>query len=308
MHNFRSYYSLWLRAKNAVDFGFWHVVALFAVAAVVLGITRELLSWAWESQVLVATGLSLLAVLMTRAFVGTPLTSEVSTKLHLRSSKVGLGLSPSSADESDLLANESQHNENSLTVYEDRLTQLEEETGRIWRDMPQPPTFDADNEKRKVIVKYTRMTWDPGGIDRTMTFNFVVHNASSVRILPTLNTDGFLTFETEALHSIRWAVFWHPPFELEPDSKARLDVVVFISERLAESLAYKPQSGSFSVDFSNMLVEFTARDKANNQQSLGYISLGEKQSISCDDHIALQSIRAFVNWRKDLPDDERVPH
>lgn len=199
--------------------------------------------------------------------------------------------------------------EDRLGTHQHRLGLVEKKVDHVWREtQPQTPAFNADTEKSKIIITYARMVWDPGGIDRTMTFAFDVHNASSLWILPTLETDGFLAFETEMLRSIAWQVLWYPSFELEPNGKARLDVVVSISERFAESLAYKPKGGSFNVDFSDMLVEFTGRDRAGSRQSLGYVRLAEKQSVRCDDHIAFQSIRAFVNWREGLPNDERMPH
>lgn len=197
--------------------------------------------------------------------------------------------------------------EDRLREQGDRLARVEEKVDYVRQEtQPTPPAFDAENEKPKIIVSYARMVWNVGGVDRTMTLAFDVHNASSVSVQPTGNTHGHLIFEAEVLMATSWQVLWHPAHELEPNGKGRLDVVVSISERLAESLAFKPKDGTFHVDLSDMRVEFSGRNRHGLELSLGYLSLGEKQVVACEDHIALQSIRSFVKWRAGLTDDERT--
>ena len=102
-----------------------------------------------------------------------------------------------------------------------------------------------------------------------------------------------------------WEIGWGDE-AIAPQRNGQLEVFIPLSEGIAESLAFKPKDGYFVVDFSEMRVELTARDQHHQQQVLGYLPIGERETISIPDHIAFQGIRSFVNWRKKLGDDPRI--
>ena len=117
---------------------------------------------------------------------------------------------------------------------------------------------------------------------------------------------GDLIFEAHRLINVSWTVSIHPAPEIAPDQKAKLNVIYPVSDRFAESLAYKPHDRSFHVDFSEMKFEIAARDRESKELVIGYVDLGGKQNIQISDHVAFQRIRAFVNWRESLGDDDRI--
>lgn len=171
---------------------------------------------------------------------------------------------------------------------------------------PLPVVQDIEDVKRKVIIEYIAFSSKMGHIARSITFSFEITNASAICIQPTGHVRGALIFEAHTLAGVQWAVSLNPPHEIAPNEKARLDVLFPVDERLAESLAFKPRDGFFSAGFSEMEVEFEARDKNNKSQALGYVALGKQQDIKIRDEISLQNIRAFVKWRESLGEDDRI--
>ena len=191
-----------------------------------------------------------------------------------------------------------------LEGLEQRISEAENSIGLLRARIDPQPSFDAKDITKKTFITYSGFSPDFGNIVRSVVFTFDVKNASSVWIQPTGCVQGDLIFEASRLTGINWKVQWQK--EIEPDGTTRLGVIFPLNERLAESLAFKPIDGSFSAEFSEMKVEFEARDENYQRQSLGYIPLGDRYDIRIRAEIALPKIRKVVNWRDSLDDDERI--
>lgn len=141
-----------------------------------------------------------------------------------------------------------------------------------------------------------------GGITRAVVFVFEVTNASSVWINTTGNVKGDLIVLAWRLLGVHWQVDCDG---IEPGKKGDVRIIFPVSESFAKTLAFKPIDGSFSAEFSEMLIEFETKD---NQQrhTLGYIPIGKRFDIPIKDHIAFQKIRKIVEWEEQLGEDGRI--
>lgn len=164
-------------------------------------------------------------------------------------------------------------------------------------------TFDSQDIKGKILLDYKTFDYSMiGGITRAIVFVFEVTNASPVWINTTGNIKGDLIVLAWRLMGVHWQVVCN---EIEPGKKGELRIIFPVSESFAKTLAFKPIDGSFSAEFSEMLVEFEARD---NQQkcTLGYIPIGGRYDIRIQDHPAFQKIRKIVGWEEQLGQDDRI--
>jgi len=163
--------------------------------------------------------------------------------------------------------------------------------------------FDSQDIKDKIFLDYKVFDYSGiGGITRAVIFTFEVTNASPVWINTTGNTKGDLIVLAWRLMGVYWQVVCN---EIEPGKKGQLIIIFPVSENFARTLAFKPIDGSFSAEFSEMLVEFEARDN-HQRQTLGYIPIGKRYDIPIKDHPTFQKIRKLVEWERQLGDDKRI--
>jgi len=163
--------------------------------------------------------------------------------------------------------------------------------------------LDSQDIKEKVFWDYKAFDYSMiGGITRAVIFVFEVTNASPVWINTTGNTKGDLIVLAWRLIGVHWQVVCN---EIEPGKKGELRIIFPVSESFAKTLAFKPIDGSFSAEFSEMLVEFEARDN-HERRTLGYIPIGGRYDIPIKDHPAFQKIRKIVEWEEGLGDDDRI--
>ncbi len=184
-----------------------------------------------------------------------------------------------------------------------QIQKIEDTLGKLQERIEPQSTFDSEGVKDKIFLDYK--TFDDsniGGITRTVVFIFEVTNASPVWINTTGNVKGDLFTAGCRLFGVHWQVICN---ELEPGKKGNLKIRFPVSERFAKTLAFLPKNESFSAEFSDMLVEFEARD--NHQKcTLGYIPIGERYDIPIIDHMAFQKLRNIVKWEEGLGEDGRI--
>ncbi len=198
--------------------------------------------------------------------------------------------------------------ENRLSSITDQLSRVEEKLGYL-NVKTEPPrvTYDVEGVKKQIIVSYLNISFGLiGAIQRSLIFSFKLHNASSFWIYPTDNTAGDLIIDAERMTAVNWQINLNPPTEIEPGKEGQLDIVFPVNQRLAELLAFMPGRSPVSFNFSEMRFEVAARNSDNQRQVLGYLTVGESHQVTVGDHMTFQRIRAFVNWRKNLGEDERL--
>lgn len=140
-----------------------------------------------------------------------------------------------------------------------------------------------------------------GGITRSVCFVFEVTNASSIWIGATGNVKGDLIVLAWRLLGVRWVVECNG---IEPDSKGKVRIILPVPETFARTLAFKPQDGSFSADFSEMSIEFEMKD-GQHRYTLGYMPIGSVHTIDIPikDHRPYQKLRKVVEWEDGLGED-----
>jgi len=164
-------------------------------------------------------------------------------------------------------------------------------------------TFDFEEIKERIFLDYKTTDYSLiGGITRAIVFVFEVMNASPVCVNFTGKTKGDLIVEAWKLMGVSWQI---ASSEIEPAKKGQLRIVFPVSETFVRTLAFKPQVGYFSAEFSEMLVEFEAIDN-QQKQTLGYIPIGKRYDIPIKDHPAFQKIRKIVEWEEQLGKDDRI--
>jgi len=184
-----------------------------------------------------------------------------------------------------------------------RIKEIEDTLKKHQEKIEPQYTFDSQDIKGKISLDYKAFDCSGiGGITRAVIFTFEVTNASPVWINTTGSTKGDLIVLAWRLMGVHWQVVCS---EIEPGKKGQLNIIFPVSENFARTLAFKPKDGSFSAEFSEMLVEFEVRDN-HQRQTIGYIPIGKRYDISIKDHPSFQKIRKIVEWEEQLGHDERI--
>ncbi len=184
-----------------------------------------------------------------------------------------------------------------------RIKQIEATLESLQERIIPQHTFNVEGIKSKIFWDFKICDYSAiGGITRAIVFIFAVTNASDVWIEPTGKTKGDLIVEAWRLIGVHWQVICN---EIEPNKKGELRIVFPVSENFARTLAFKPKNGNFSAEFSEMFIEFRARD-SHQSQTLDFIPIGKRYDVPIDDHPSFQKIRKVVEWEEQLGQDERI--
>lgn len=165
---------------------------------------------------------------------------------------------------------------------------------------PAPLTSVPWDVLLNIITEFQHVFWEPGGIARVMRIVFRIRNQSQFRIKPTSHVTGWLSIEGHLLVGMPWDMMIQPPMEIQPGDHATMYVRVAMSDRLAETLAFKAKIGDVSLDMSDMYFEVAAGNGASTQ-ILGLKQVSSKMaSVPITDQEEFKHIRAFVEWRESL--------